>query len=597
MGRKYYHFFTFLLFYLFTPSNAMAQGLVTEIKVIAVQYPDSVKEQAKGYSGGDDMSLDFRKGRDGDYAFALFKNGTDTAKYITSVAVETRDEYGIEFNRDGKLYTPAKYFQEYTRHYDNKYRGGLNGRDYWCYGGAYTGQPHVYVSRTGNKDFKNKLLLSARVTASKPKSLDDDETYAGGFAGGGRYFVFKWHTHEPKYRALNNIEYHEKYCDRDQCGVTVKEAHTFPQLYGNDTWSRLPDTEADTLKIQQYHYKRCTLCGDTVMDQHKFATYSSDWKNHNKRCLICDYVIDAGHKSFGKQNIPVDEYYHAIYCDDCGFMKNLHHEYSDERFITKQDCEHTVVRYSCLKCYHDSYFEEPGIGHDYDEHGICRRKGCLHPYEMPGVEPLGANDSVYVVKSFGNLYWTADYVNNRRAKTNIRLDNDLTATNFIQLPWKPIGATDSTAFQGTFDGGGHVITMLQTEKPVAGCGYRGLFGAIAKGGTVRNVTLASCNMRGWNYVGTVAGVNEGTIDSCHVTFSLVNSIGTGMNLGGVCGLNKGTITNSTTDADVWVGGVRDYAGGICGINAGGRLQGNVTKAICGSGSDAVLPESASENEN
>jgi hypothetical protein len=43
--------------------------------------------------------------------------------------------------------------------------------------------------------------------------------------------------------------------------------------------------------------------------------------------------------------------------------------------------------------------------------------------------------------------------------------------------------------------------------------------------------------------------------------------------------------------------VRDYAGGICGTNAGGRLQGNVTKAICGSGSDAELPESASENEN
>jgi hypothetical protein len=40
--------------------------------------------------------------------------------------------------------------------------------------------------------------------------------------------------------------------------------------------------------------------------------------------------------------------------------------------------------------------------------------------------------------------------------------------------------------------------------------------------------------------------------------------------------------------------VLDYAGGICGTNEGGTLSGNVTAAICGSGSDAVLPEAASK---
>jgi hypothetical protein len=239
------------------------------------------------------------------------------------------------------------------------------------------------------------------------------------------------------------------------------------------------------------------------------------------------------------------------------------------------------------------YFNEPGMGHEFDENGFCTRKKCLHPYERPAVEHSGS-DSTYVVKTFGNLYWIADYVNNRRPKTHFRLANDLIAENFVKLPWQPIGTTDSTAFEGTFDGGGHVITMLQTEQPVAGCGYRGLFGAIGKGGVVKNVGMAGCDIRGWDYIGAIAGVNEGTIDSCHVIFSVMSSIDMGRNLGGICGLNKGTINKCTTESNVWVGGVRDYAGGICGTNAKGTLTGNVFEAICGSGSDATLPEAASE---
>jgi hypothetical protein len=136
--------------------------------------------------------------------------------------------------------------------------------------------------------------------------------------------------------------------------------------------------------------------------------------------------------------------------------------------------------------------------------------------------------------------------------------------------------------------------MLQTEEPVAGCGYRGLFGAIGKNGMVKNVGIAACYMRGWDYIGAIAGVNEGTIENCHVAFSMMSTIGTNKNLGGICGLNKGTISKCITESSVWVGGVSDYAGGICGTNDGGTLSGNTFTAICGSGSDAVLPETASQ---
>jgi len=587
---------------LFAPS-VMAQGMVTEIKVFAV--PDLKSLDTTGFDpdGAKDYR-DFRKGRGGECVFVLFKNSTDTALYITDVKVETKTAFGIPFDSGDKKYMPAHFFQHDT-HKDDKYKGGLNGRNYSVYGGAYTDQPHIYISRTGNTDFKNKVLREAYVMKSKPGTLIGDQTYSGGHAGGGRYLVFRWHTHQPKYRLLisdaapkGDVNNHIKYCDYEECGISKKEPHRFIQNYGRDKWMQIrkngklkTDTVAD-----KSHYKKCMDCGKVVYDDHKWATYTSDMGSHSKRCLICDYIIDANHANFGKEKLPVDQDSHIIFCDSCGFMKKLPHEFGDLRFVLKADCERSIVRYTCKQCYYEAYIEEPGKGHDYDAHGICTDDKCLHPYEQPGVELLAdSTDSVFVVKSFGHLYWIADYVNSRHGKINVRLDNDLIADDFIKHPWRPIGDTDSTAFRGTFDGGGHVVTMLQTEKPVAGCGYRGLFGCIAQGATVKNLTLSACKMRGWNYVGTLAGVNEGTIDGCHAVFSVISSIGSGMNLGGICGMNRGTISRCTTSKSVWVGGVRDYAGGICGSNEGGRLMDNVSEAICGSGSDAELPETAANH--
>lgn len=585
---------------------AGAQGMVTEIKVIAIHYDKDLAGHSVGYNGGNNFDLDFRKGRGGGYVFALSKNAPDTARYITDVKV-TADRgllFGKDFEEGGKMYTTAVFYQEMGEHYDKDYKGGLNGRNYSIYGGAYQEQPHVYVSRTGNTKFSNKVLRDIYVTTTKPTNLKKNQTWSGPHAGGKRYFVYTWHTHEPKFRPIvndstpkGNIQQHIRYCDTDQCGVEMKEPHRFPKLYdkGADTWMivKKTGTEEDTL-IAKYHYKKCSDCGQLVYEPHKWATYTADWLTHNKRCLTCDFVIEQDHVDFGKQKLPVDDYYHMIYCG-CGFIKKLHHQYSDDHTVKKEDCEQTIIEYTCKQCFHQARFEAAGKGHQYNAAGICTRKGCIHPYQQPGVERTAdGKDSVFVVKNYGNLYWVSDYVNNRRPKTNVRLDNDLIADTLIAQSWRPIGATDSTAYQGTFDGGGHVITMLQTETPVAGTGYRGLFGIIGKQGTVKNVVLAACNMRGWNYIGGVAGVNEGTIDKCRVAFSIMNTIGTGMNLGGICGLNRGSISNCTTDKDVWVGGVRDYAGGICGTNAGGTLSNNQFEAICGSGSDAQLQEFATQ---
>ena len=89
----------------------MAQGMVSEIKIVAVQKTDSLAPQAEGYSGAGNFDLDFRKGRGGGYVFAIFKSSTDPNQYITDVKVEKRDLFGVEFDAGDKKYVPVPYFQ------------------------------------------------------------------------------------------------------------------------------------------------------------------------------------------------------------------------------------------------------------------------------------------------------------------------------------------------------------------------------------------------------------------------------------------------------------------------------------------------------
>ena len=63
-----------ILYFIFSSAGAQ---MLTDIKVVAIQKKDSLKDHTKGYSGGDNLDLDFRKGRGGGYVFVLFKNGHD----------------------------------------------------------------------------------------------------------------------------------------------------------------------------------------------------------------------------------------------------------------------------------------------------------------------------------------------------------------------------------------------------------------------------------------------------------------------------------------------------------------------------------------
>ncbi len=130
-------------------------------------------------------------------------------------------------------------------------------------------------------------------------------------------------------------------------------------------------------------------------------------------------------------------------------------------------------------------------------------------------------------------------------------DIDLTGTE-----WTPI-----QGYSGTFDGGGKTITGLTINQSSES--NVGLFASIAKGGTVKNLTLDDVDITAGSNVGAIAGENRGTIENCSVSGKVAGSSDNSF-VGGIVGWNYvGTITDCHSSATVEG---RAFVGGIAGQN-------------------------------
>ncbi len=154
---------------------------------------------------------------------------------------------------------------------------------------------------------------------------------------------------------------------------------------------------------------------------------------------------------------------------------------------------------------------------------------------------------------------------------------------------KPIGYSSTYRFDGSFDGGGHVIRNLTIDLPEVN--YVGLFGRTSEGCQILNLGLEEYNVTGKYYVGGLVGYNRnGEITNCYSMGSVTGSY----DVGGLVGENRiGTITDccsmglASGDRDVggMVGG--DYWGTITGcysmgsVSAGGNAGGMVWDCYAG----------------
>ena len=181
------------------------------------------------------------------------------------------------------------------------------------------------------------------------------------------------------------------------------------------------------------------------------------------------------------------------------------------------------------------------------------------------------------------LITSVDELKNITTNSKCILFEDL---DLAGMEWTPIG-TETTPFNGTFDGNGHTISNF---KITVSAQFVGLFGYNA--GTIMNLGVEgiTINVSGRSsscYAGGLVGYNYyGDITNCHVTGSVNNaSASSGIreslfHAGGLVGYNYyGAITNCHTSVNVSSNSNIICSYGTYGSSAGGLVAYNYCGAI------------------
>ena len=164
------------------------------------------------------------------------------------------------------------------------------------------------------------------------------------------------------------------------------------------------------------------------------------------------------------------------------------------------------------------------------------------------------------------LNLTADYI--------LASDIDASGTTNPSDVWSPAGfipvgaaiSNGGVPYSGVFDGAGHTVSGLSIVRPTSG--YVGLFGDVGASGVLQNVALTGGSVTGADYVGALAGQNDGLVRNASAAgpVSGVDYTGKGADgyeVGGLVGINTGTIDNASAS-----GSVTGYG------NVGGLVGGN-----------------------
>ena len=201
----------------------------------------------------------------------------------------------------------------------------------------------------------------------------------------------------------------------------------------------------------------------------------------------------------------------------------------------------------------------------------------------------GTEANPYLISNAKELAFLAEKVNlgNDTASTYYKLTADIDVSGGSE--WTAIG-TYIDRFKGTFDGGGHIVSGININKPDKN--FQGLFGYSE--GIIKNVGVEDSSIIGEVHVGGICGSNEGTIEGCYNTGYIE---ATSDVAGGICGFNndanakiKNCYNTGTLDGDL--------SGGICGriyygtisecYNAGKVSSRSTVGSICGMNSNGTI---------
>ena len=166
---------------------------------------------------------------------------------------------------------------------------------------------------------------------------------------------------------------------------------------------------------------------------------------------------------------------------------------------------------------------------NYDN-GICTICGA---FEAPAKD---ASD-YYLLDNAGKVEWLSGHVSTLGgAAIKVKMTEDI---DFEDITHNPIGWNDGSKFCGEFDGQYHRVLNLKNFSQTERVGF---FGGLRGGSTVKNLIIdKSCEIKGSNYVGGIAGSCQAVNNSKVVVENCINEAyvyGTGYHVGGIIGGNR-----------------------------------------------------------
>ena len=245
---------------------------------------------------------------------------------------------------------------------------------------------------------------------------------------------------------------------------------------------------------------------------------------------------------------------------------------------------------------------------------LCMKAGFCVNAQEPVFEKEG---EVYLIQSAEDMRTLAQLVNTDKevepgvaahsASYLLTRDIDLSAYCTGEAGWVPIGCgleegedeTHVRAFNGTFDGGNHVVAGLYINLP--GAEYQGLFGYMYRnpdnaeyqdsGRTViKNLYIKDCDITGGRYVGGVMGGMEITsglqnerdlyIENCHVTGKITGFDSTG-GITGAASVVENCSFTGTVKAYSAAGGIAGVAYYIRGCAVHTKVEGDLDRPLGG----------------
>ena len=144
----------------------------------------------------------------------------------------------------------------------------------------------------------------------------------------------------------------------------------------------------------------------------------------------------------------------------------------------------------------------------------------------------------------------------------------------VTLPEPAAGESNWTPIElrgGSFDGNNLTLSGLRIHAPEGHS--QGLFKYIDKNAVVTNLGLHNARVEGMRYVGSLVGVNDGTVRNCYASGNVVignpHPIWSEHSVGGLAGANSGFIENSYVSGSVTGDAT---VGGMVGDNTHGTLR-------------------------